>query len=49
MKFMAWVGMPWWEQAGLDLEGEREKAEAVEKADGDGMGSDRGKRGRLLL
>ena len=49
MKLMERVGMPWWEQAGLDLEGEREKAEAVEKADGDGMGSDRGKRGRLLL
>ena len=29
------VGMRWWEQVGIDLEGERETAEA--EADGDGI------------
>ena len=30
-----WVGMRWWEQAGIDLAGTRETAEAVEEAEYD--------------
>ena len=35
----AWVGMRWWEQAGLELLGEKETAEttAAAEADEDGM------------
>ena len=40
------VGMRWWDQAGLDLAGEREMA--ATEADGNGMKSKMGKIGRLL-
>ena len=33
----AWLGMRWCEQAGIDLEGERETAAEVEEADEYGM------------
>ena len=36
MKLMERVGMPWWEQAGLDLARARETEEAAE-VDGDVM------------
>ena len=32
-----WVGMRWWEQAGLDMTGARDTAEEAAEVDGDGM------------
>ena len=31
------MGMPWWEQAGLDLAGPREMAAEIAEADKDGL------------
>ena len=36
-KQRAWVGIWWWEQAYIDLEGSREMAATVEEADNDGL------------